>query len=354
MTQVVPACTRLTILRRITTGTLTRMRGMHTPLLLKQLAATALALLLSASAWAAYDPLPSWRDGATRQRLITFISNASTAGHPDFVAPEDRVAVLDDDGTLWPEKPRPQGVFALERLRSLAPGHPEWRRQLPYAAALDLGTKFMQEASSSDVLEILATAHAGRSQDAFRNDVRSFFATARHPRFNRLYTDLTYQPMVELVTYLRRNSFRVFISSPGSIELVRELAWPLYGIPPDDVIGSTVVTVSAEENGRAIQRRLATVHSLNDGATKPQAIELHIGRRPILAVGNAGGWGDIDMLRYSEQPGRQTLQVLIRHDDFDREYAYDEPDGMSVKVANQKGWLVVSMRNDWLQVFGDR
>ncbi len=320
--------------------------------MLKRLAAFLSIVLLSAPAWcSAADPLPAWRDSPVRQRLLTFVSEVTTPGGSGYLTPAERIAVFDDDGTLWPEKPRAQGMFALERLRALAPSHPEWQAQLPYKAALELGSKYLQEARDADVFQLVAAAHAGRTQDAFREDVRTFFATARHPRFGRPYTRLVYQPMRELIAHLRANGFRVFVTTTGSIDLVRVLAEDLYGIPADDVIGSSVVSTLREEDGRLVLRRLASVHALNDGPAKPVTFDLHVGRRPIFAAGNVNSGGDVDLLRYSQQPGRPNLQLLIRHDDFEREYAYDEADGASIKAANANGWLVVSMRYDWLRVF---
>lgn len=300
----------------------------------------------------ATEALPGWRPSPVRDRLLAFVTAVSTPGTASYVTPAERIAIFDDDGTLWPEKPRAQGMFALQRLRDIAGQHPEWRTLLPYAGALELGSKFMHEATEAEAFQLLAAAHAGRTQDAFRQDVRDYFATARHPRFDQPYTQLAYGPMRELIGHLRANGFRVFISTAGSVELVRVLAEEMFGIPPDDVLGSSVVSTLREEDGQLVLRRLATVHGLNDGATRPLTIDAHLGRRPILAVGNAGSGGDIPMLRYSQQAGRPNLQVLVRHDDFEREYAYDDPDGASVRTANERGWLLVSMRYDWLRVFG--
>jgi phosphoglycolate phosphatase-like HAD superfamily hydrolase len=320
--------------------------------MVKRTAAILLVLALSAPAGASTEPLPGWRDSPVRKRLLDFVTEVTTPGAPGYVTPSERIAVFDDDGTLWPEKPRAQGMFALQRLRSLAAGHPEWQTQMPYAAALELGSKYLQEATDEAVFQLVATAHAGQTQDAFRRDVRQYFATERHPRFDRPWTQLTYGPMRELINHLKANGFRVFISTTGSMDLVRVLAEDMYGIPADDVIGSSVVSTLREEDGRLVLRRLATVHGLNDGPVKPLTIDAHVGRRPILAVGNVNSGGDIDMLRYSQQQGVPNLQVLVRHDDFEREYAYDEPDGASLKAANANGWLVVSMRYDWLRIFG--
>ncbi len=311
-----------------------------------------LALVVCVPGWCLADPLPGWRDTPVRQRLLAFVTEVSTPGGAGYVSPSARIAVFDDDGTLWPEKPRAQGMFALQRLRMIAHEHPEWQTDLPFKGALELGSKYLQEASDQAVFQLVAAAYAGRTQDAFRQEVGEFFATARHPRFERPYRELAYGPMRELINHLKANGFRVFISTTGSIDLVRVLAEDLYGVPADDVLGSSVVSTLREEDGRLVLRRLATVHALNDGPVKPKTFDLHVGRRPILAVGNVRSGGDIDMLRYSQQPGVPTLQVLIRHDDFEREYAYDEPDGASAKAANANGWLQVSMRYDWLRIFG--
>ena len=310
-----------------------------------------LTLVAWAPAWSSPDPLAGWRDSPVRQRILAFVTTVTTPGSPGYVTPAERIAVFDDDGTLWPEKPRAQGMFALERLRSIASDHPEWQTRLPFKAALELGSKYLEVASDDSVFQLVAAAYAGRTQDAFRQEVRNFFATARHPRFDRPYTHLVYVPMRELINYLKANGFRVFISTAGSIDLVRVLAEELYAVPADDVIGSSVVTTLREEDGRLVLRRLGSVHALNDGPAKPLAIDLQVGRRPILAVGNVGSGGDIDMLRYSQQADVPNLQVLIRHDDFDREFAYEEPDGASLRAANANGWLLVSMRYDWLQLF---
>lgn len=319
--------------------------------MVKRTAAILLVLALAAPDRGFTEPLPGWRDTPVRKRLLDFVTEVTTPGAPGYVTPSERIAVFDDDGTLWPEKPRAQGMFALQRLRSLAGSHPEWQTRMPYAAALELGSKYLQEATEEAVFQLLATAHAGRTQDAFRQDVRQYFATARHPRFDRPWSQLTYGPMRELITHLKANGFRVFISTSGSMDLVRVLAEDMYGIPADDVIGSSVVSTLREEEGHLVLRRLATVHGLNDGPMKPLTIDAHVGRRPILAVGNVHSGGDVDMLRYSQQPGVPNLQMLIRHDDFEREYAYDETDGASMKAANTNGWLVVSMRYDWLRIF---
>ncbi len=308
-------------------------------------------LALAWPTWCTADPLPGWRDSPVRERILAFVADVTTPGGRGYVTPADRIAVLDDDGTLWPEVPRLQGMFALQRLRRVAADHPEWQNQLPYRAALELGSKYLQVATDEAVFQLIAAGHAGQTHDAFREDVRAYLSTARHPRFEKPYRQLAYGPMRELLMHLRANGFRTFITTSGSVELVRVLAEEIYGIPAENVIGSSVVSTLREEDGRLVLRRLRNVHALNSGRTRPLTFNLHVGRRPILAVGNVNSGGDIDMLRYSQQPGVPNLQILIRHDDFEREYAYDEADDASVKAASANGWLLVSMRYDWLQIF---
>ncbi len=306
---------------------------------------------------AAIDPLPAWRDGPGKQRILDFVRDISTPGSSSYVTPAERIAVFDDDGTLWPEKPGPQGFFALERLRLQAPQHPEWHKQMPFKAALELQGRYLQEADNASLFQLVAVAQAGRTQEAFRSDAREFLGTARHPRFQQTWTRLAYTPMRELLAYLRANGFHSFIVSAGSVDVARILASETYGISGDDVIGSSVVATLRDEDGKPVLRRLATVHALNDGAVKPLSIDQHIGLRPILAAGNVRSGGDIDMLRYSQRAEtrgtgpQHSLQILIRHDDFEREYAYDEKDRASLNAADANGWMIVSMRYDWRQVF---
>jgi FMN phosphatase YigB (HAD superfamily) len=304
------------------------------------------------------DPLPAWRDSATKQRILNFVTATSTPGAPTWVTPTDRIAVFDDDGTLWPEKPRMQGLFALQRLRAVAPTRPDWQLRLPFLAALELGPKYLQEATDGEVLQLLAEAHAGRSAEQFRGEARSWLESATHPRFGRRWSQLVYQPMRELVAHLRANGFRVFVVSGGSAEVSRELVELALGLPGDDVTGSQVVSRLRPVADAAVPRleleRQPLAHALAEGPAKVQAYDLLVGRRPLLAVGNVHAGADIELLRYSQGnrvDGPPTVQLLIQHDDFEREYAYDEPDMASVNAANTSGWLLVSMRYDWLQLF---
>lgn len=311
-------------------------------------AGVALATLCQA----ADDPLPAWRDGPGKQRILDFVRDISTPGSPGYVTPSARIAVFDDDGTLWPEKPGPQALFALKGLREREAEHPEWRTQMPFMAALRLNGKYLQEAPDDAVFQLLAVAYAGRTQEAFRSEAREFIGNARHPRFKQPWARLAYTPMRELLAWLRANGFHNFIVSAGSVDIARILASEAYGISSDDVIGSSVVTTLRDEDGNPVLRRLASVHALNDGPVKTLSIDQRIGQRPILAVGNVRSGGDIDMLRYSQgSTGSRSLQILIKHDDFEREHIYDEKNRASLDAANANGWMVVSMRHDWRQIF---
>lgn len=310
----------------------------------------AAALLLATTARSA-DPLPTWRDGAAKTRILGYVADVTTPGGRHYVTPIERVAVFDDDGTLWPEKPSPQGMFVLSRVRAVADRHPQWRDELPFRGVLELGQKYIQEASERNLAQLAAGASAGLTQDAWQQQVRQYFDDAVHPRYGVRYRQVGYQPMRELLAYLKGNGFRCFIVTGGSIEIARALALEVFGIPPDDVAGSSVVMTLREEDDALVMRRLATLHSVNEGDTRPLSIEMHFGQRPIIAVGNVGSGGDVRMLRYSQSQARPTLQLLIQHDDFAREYAYDEPDQASVKAASRHGWPLISMRYDWRRIF---
>lgn len=316
--------------------------------------ASLLAALLAGAPAHGADPLPSWRGGAGKQRILDFVASVATPGSPAYLPPGERIAVFDDDGTLWPEKPRAQGMFALQRLREVAPQHPEWQYTLPYKAALELGSKYMQELTEEAAFQLVTAAYAGATEDAFQRDAAAYFAGNLQPHWDRPYASLAYAPMRELLAHLRANGFQVFVAGTGSADVARVLAGTLYGIPPDDVIGSSAKTTLREEDGRLVLRRMADADALVEGPGKPAGIHRHVGRRPILAVGNVRSGGDIDMLRYSEGgPGSTSpsLQVLIRHDDFDREFAYDEADRASLNAADARRWLVVSMRYEWRRIF---
>lgn len=313
-----------------------------------------LPVLLSAPASAQpslEDPLPSWNDGPAKEAILTFVSRVTTEGSPDFLPVEERVAVFDNDGTLWPEKPLIQGIFVLERLRALAREDPSlWKRQ-PFQAALERDLDYFKEAGPEAAMEILALTHSGMTDEQFEAEVREFFAHARHPHFGVPYTELAYRPMVELLEYLRAHGFTTYISSGGGIDFIRVVSEQMYGIPPEQVIGSSLQKEIRVVDGEVVLWRKPALASLNDKEAKPVNIDLHIGKRPVLAVGNVRSGGDISMLEYSQGGEGPSLQLLINHDDAERESAYQEPDNASLRAAQKNGWTVVSMQRDWKQIF---
>lgn len=303
----------------------------------------------------AAEILPSWNDGPARQAIIAFVTKVTTAGGPDFVKPEERVAVFDNDGTLWTEQPAyTQLVFALDRVRALAPQHPEWRRKQPFKTALAGDMKALAESGAKGLMELMATTHAGDTPEAFRTIVSEWLAKAESPKFRRRYDQLVYQPMLELLAYLRANGFKTYIVSGGGVEFMRAFAERAYGVPPEQVIGSTVATTFDDAGGKPVLKREAKITFIDDKAGKPVAINAHIGRRPIAAFGNSDG--DFEMLEWTTAADGPRFGLIVHHDDATREAAYDRasPFGRLARAldeAPKRGWHVVSMKDDWKTVF---
>ncbi|KFX62249.1 HAD family phosphatase [Paraburkholderia fungorum] len=309
----------------------------------------------SQAAASAATALPSWNDTATRRSIVDFVTLVTTPESKDFIARADRVAVFDNDGTLWPEQPASvQLVFALQRVKTVAGRHPEWKRQEPFRSILRGNLKSIAGSGDAGSMRVLAAAHAGMTSDQFAALVHEWFDSASDPRFNRPYAELAYQPMLELLAYLRANGFRTYLVTGGDVEFVRDLAQRVYGIPPEQVIGSTVKYKYGQTNGAVTLTRLGQVDNLLDGAAKPLAIDRVIGRRPVIAFGNADG--DVPMLEWTAAGDGPRLAALLHHTDGEREYAYDRS-AKSGKLdkgldeAGAKGWLVVDMKDDWKTVF---
>jgi phosphoglycolate phosphatase-like HAD superfamily hydrolase len=315
--------------------------------------ALVLAALLAMAAAHASAPLPSWRSSAVKDRILEFVGAVTTPGSRGYVTPSQRIAVFDDDGTLWPEKPRPAGMFALPELRRQASDHPEWVADMPFRGALELGVKYLTEAPDAETAELVAAAFAGSSQDTFRSKAREFWQSATHPRFDQPWRRVAYQPMRELIDLLRANGFRVFVVTAVDVDFARAGAEEIFNIPPDDVIGTAVDTAVGDDGGTPVIRRLATFATRVDAAGKPLAVDRATGYRPILVVGNVRDGADIGLLRYSQAParGRPGLQLVIVHDDFEREYAYTEEGKATLDAAAKAGWTTVSMRYEWTQLF---
>lgn len=322
--------------------------------------AAAMALMLAACAGpddarSARTELPSWNEGPSRSAIVEFVEAVTRQGGPDFVAVEDRIAVFDNDGTLWSEQPMYfQALFALDRLKAMAPSHPEWARQQPYKAALEGDRKTLAKEGEAGVLKIVGVTHANMTTDAFKQSVTDWIATARHPRFNQPYTSLTYVPMRELLDYLRDNGFKTYIVSGGGIEFMRAWAPQVYGIPPEQIIGSSFVTTFSMRNGQPELVHEPKLEFMDDGPGKPVAINRYIGRRPILAFGNSDG--DLQMLQWTAAGSGKRFAGLVHHTDAKREWAYDRTSDIgrldkALDEAHRQDWTVVDMAKEWNQIY---
>jgi hypothetical protein len=311
--------------------------------------------LLGAALRGADDPLPSWNEGSPRRAILDFIARVTREGSPDFVRTEDRIATFDNDGTLWSEQPcYVQVGFTLDRIKVQAEAHPEWRDKPLFKAGLEGDLKAILAGTPRDRLELLATAYAGMTPEEFERIVSDWLAKAMHPRFDRPYTELAYQPMLELLAYLRAYGFKTYIVSAGGVEFMRPWTERVYGIPPEQVIGSAIKVQYEVRDRRPVLIRLPEVEFIDDGAGKPVGIQRAIGRRPIAAFGNSDG--DYEMLRYVTSGPGARLGLIVHHTDAEREYAYDRdsPVGRLVRAldeAPERGWTVVDMRRDWRRIF---
>ncbi len=304
------------------------------------------------------DPLPSWSEGSTKDAITSFVAEVSDPNSANFVQAEERIAVFDNDGTLWAERPFYfQLAFALDRLQALAPEHPEWQNTQPFKAALEDDLEAVLAGGKHALLEIVMASHAGMTTVEFEQIVRDWVATARHPDTDLPYTEMLYQPMLELLTYLRANDFKTYIVSGGGIEFLRAWAEQAYGIPPEQMVGSSIeVAFEVGESGPILVRK-PELDFIDDKAGKPVGIHKYIGRRPILAFGNSDG--DFEMLQYTAAGGGSRLMLLLHHDDADREWAYDRDSHVGrldrgLDEAAERGWIVVSMKDDFGVVFGGR
>lgn len=317
------------------------------------LAATALGLG-SRSALAQSDPLPSWNEGATKTSITSFVARVTAQG-PDFVPADQRIATFDNDGTLWIEQPTyVQFAFIFDRVKALAPQNPAWANTQPFKAVLDGDMHALAASGEKGLVELMAATHAGMTTDEFAKIVSGWLATARHHRFQRPYTELIYQPMLELLAYLRTNGFKTFIVSGGGIEFMRPWTERVYGIPPEQVVGSSIKTRFEMRDGQPVLFRLPEINFIDDKAGKPVGINQHIGRRPIAAFGNSDG--DLEMLQWSTAGGGARFGLIVHHTDAEREYAYDRQSHIgrldkALDAAAANKWTVVDMKRDWKRVF---
>jgi phosphoglycolate phosphatase-like HAD superfamily hydrolase len=302
------------------------------------------------------DPLPSWNDGAAKKAIMDFVGRVTREGGPDFVPVPERIATFDNDGTLWTEQPYYfQVAFAIDRIKAMAPQHPEWKTRQPFKALLEGDKKALAAAGKDGLLQIMAATHAGMTVEEFSKAVLDWTATAKHPRFSRLYTELVFQPMLELLTYLRANGFKTFIVSGGGIEFMRPWTNGVYGIPPEQVVGSSgVVKFQIAPDGKTSLWKLPKIEFIDDGPGKPVGINRFIGRRPILAFGNSDG--DLQMLQYTAGGSGARFMGIVHHTDSEREYAYDRKSHIgkldkALDEAAKRGWTVVDMKRDWKTIF---
>ena len=303
----------------------------------------------------AKDPLPSWNEGATRTAIVDFVKTVTTAGSPDFVPQPERIAVFDNDGTLWAEQPMYfQVFFMIDRLRALAPDHPEWKTKEPYRAALSGDMKALAAAGEKGIVELLTVTHTGTTTEEFAGAVRSWIETARHPVSKRPYSEMVYQPMLELLDYLRANGFKTFIVSGGGTEFMRPWVEKVYGIPPEQVVGSRGKLKYELQGGKPTLVKLAEVELVDDGPGKPVGIAQMIGRRPIAAFGNSDG--DFQMLEYTTAGAGRRLALIVHHTDADREWAYDRGSHIGklergLDEAGAHGWIFADMKRDWKTIY---
>ncbi|HJX09924.1 MAG TPA: HAD family hydrolase [Candidatus Binatia bacterium] len=313
------------------------------------------ALAFIATVAHAADSLPSWNDGKARQSIIEFVEKVTKPGSPDFVPAPERIATFDNDGTLWAEQPMYfQLAFALDRVKALAPQHPEWKDKEPFASLLKGDLKAALAGGEPAIFQIVMATHAGMTTAEFEQIVKDWIATAKNPKTKRLYPEMVYQPMLELLTYLRANGFKTFIVSGGGIEFMRPWTEKVYGIPPEQVIGSSIKTKFDMIDSKPVLMRLPEVDFIDDKAGKPVGIHKFIGRRPISAFGNSDG--DLQMLQWTAAGKGARLMVLIHHTDAEREWAYDRDSHIgrldkALDEAQAKGWTVVDMKKDWKVIY---
>jgi hypothetical protein len=330
-------------------------RALLSALAMLPMSGSLLPISAQAQTRAAGAALPSWNDGATKQAILNFVAAVTREGSPDFVPRAERIATFDNDGTLWVEHPMyTQLAFALDRVKALAPLHPEWKNTQPFKAALEGDMKTLAESGEHGMAELVMATHAGMTTEEFEKIVTDWFATARHPRFKRPYTELSYQPMIELLGYLRASGFKTFIVSGGGIEFMRPWTERVYGVPPEQVVGSSIKTQFQIRDGKPELFRLPELNFIDDKAGKPVGINEFIGRRPIAAFGNSDG--DLEMLQWTTMSGGARLGLLVHHTDAVREYAYDRdtPFGRldkALDAAAIKKWVVADMKDDWNRIF---
>jgi hypothetical protein len=295
------------------------------------------------------DPLPSWNEGSTKTSIVDFVTRVTNEGTADFIPVPDRIATFDNDGTLWAERPYVQELFAMYRIKKMVEKNPSLAKKQPFKAVVEGDKATMAKGGEKFLVELLGATHTGMTEDEFEQSTRDFFSTAVFPGKNVPVKQIRYQPQLELLEYLRHNGFKIYICTGGTIEFVRSISEEYYGVPSEQVIGTSFKYVFVDSSN-TIYRQPALNH-FNDKTGKPVSIQLHIGKHPVLACGNEGGKGDIAMLEFSQVGKYPSLQLLVNHDDEAREFLYSEADSASLKAAAQNKWRVISIKNDWKSVF---
>lgn len=315
----------------------------------------ALACSISGRASAADDPLPSWNETGTKKAIVDFVQTVTDPDSSSYVQPEDRIAVFDNDGTLWSERPLYfQLSFAIDRVKALAPEHPEWKTRQPFKAVLENDREALAAAGEKGLLQLVMASHTGMTTTEFERIVKQWITAARHPRFDRPFTDLVFQPMLELLCYLRASGFKTFIVSGGGVEFMRPWVEQVYGIPPEHVVGSSIKTRFELRGGKPVLVRLPELDFINDKEGKPVGIHKFIGRRPLAAFGNSDG--DLQMLQWTAAGDGKRFMLLVHHTDSEREWAYDRNSKIgrldkALDEANRQGWTVVDMKEDWRLIY---
>ena len=314
-----------------------------------------LALVVASTPGLAADSLPSWNDGAAKTSIVEFVSKVTREDSPDFVPVAERIATFDNDGTLWVEQPiYAQFAFAFDRVKALAPQHPEWQNEEPFASLLKGDFKSAFAGGETAVVKIMMSTHAGMTTEEFEQIVTDWIASAKHPKTGRLYTEMVYQPMIEVLEYLRANGFKTYVVTGGGIEFMRPWAERVYGIPPEQIVGSSIKTKYELRDGKPVLVRLPEIEFIDDGPGKPAGINSHIGRRPIAAFGNSDG--DLEMLQWTTAGSGARLALIVHHTDAAREWSYDRASYIgrldkALDEAQAKGWTVVDMKRDWKVIF---
>lgn len=300
-------------------------------------------------------PLPSWNESLTREAIISYTEEVTDSSNDSFIPVADRIVTIDNDGTLWSEQPVYfQFFYAIERVKKLAPEHPEWKNQQPFKAVLENDMPALMKQGEKGLLQIVMTTHAGITTDEFEALVKEWISTAKHPTKNQAFTELVFQPMLELMDYLKANNFKVFIVSGGGIEFMRPWVEEVYGVSKDHVVGSSIKTVYDYNNGSPVIKKLPEIDLIDDKGGKPIGINRYIGRKPVISIGNSDG--DLEMMHWTEASDYKTLKVYIHHTDAEREWAYDSTSHIGTLKkglieAQEKGWIIVDMKNDWKVIY---